>query len=129
MTLTIYTDACKKQRHIGLGWVIKQDNETLVTGNEYLRGNFTSMEAESLAIIRGMRSAMEYEAEFITFYTDCLPLVNHISDDNPVSNGQYLRTIERYSEELPEHVFFWISREHNETADREAHVAVDEGMA
>lgn len=127
--MVIYADACKKDRHIGLGWCIEQDGETIVTGHEHLRGSYTSMEAECMALIRAMRSALKYDDEFITFYTDCLPLVNHVSDKNPIANGQYIDTVERYAERLPDHVLFWISRDYNKEADREAHVAVDEAMA
>lgn len=128
--MTVHTDACKKDRHIGLGWHIEENGETVVTGREYLKGSFTSMEAECMALIRAMRSVLRYASEHITFYTDCLPLVDHLDNENSISDdGGFIETVERYEKYLPPHMLMWTPRENNEVADREAHVAVDEALA
>lgn len=127
--MAIYTDACKKDTHIGLGWVVEQNGEKVVSGREYVNGKYTSMEAEAMALIRAMRSALRYKSEYITFYTDCLPLVDHLDENSAISDGSFVETVKRYKKHLPPHMLMWTPREDNEDADREAHVAIDEAIA
>jgi ribonuclease HI len=126
--MVVYSDACKKDRHIGLGWQIERDGDTIVTGNEYLKGDFTSVGAEFMALIRAMRSALRYKEDYITFYTDCLPVVTHIDNDNPIKDGRYLQCIDAYDRKLDNYMIMWTPRDNNDVADREAHVAIDEAL-
>lgn len=131
--IVVHSDACKRPGTdgIGLGWVIKQwkpgeTPEVVSTGNEFIEGKFTSVEAEFMALIRASRAALRYTKEFVLFYSDCLPVVDKIDMEQPLADdGRFLRTWDIYMSKFPDSKLLWISREHNGVADGEAHAAID----
>lgn len=79
--IVIYVDAARDDQIAGLGYVIR--GEVSLSGQKYLTGHYTSMEAELHALLEAVRLAsIESEhREYCEVYTDCKPLRTKICDD------------------------------------------------
>jgi ribonuclease HI len=76
--ITIYVDAARDDQIAGLGYVVR--GEVSLSGQKYLEGHYTSMEAELHALLEAVRLAsLESEhREYCEVYTDCKPLRDKI---------------------------------------------------
>lgn len=79
--IVIYVDAARDDQIAGLGYVIR--GEVSLSGQKYLTGHYTSMEAELHALLEAVRLAsIESEhREYCEVYTDCKPLRGKICGD------------------------------------------------
>jgi len=118
----------------GIGWEIMEketvnspESETIATGNDVIDGDVTSMQAEFLALMRGLKEALRIgEREWIELHTDCQPLVGKIKNHIPMTEtGHYIDAFHSLLEHVERWDVSWVSREHNQVADREAHVGLD----
>ena len=132
--IIVKTDASvENSGNVGIGWEIEVAGLTdgylqtgRITGHDTLDGSYTSMEAEMVALVRGFKEALRLgEREVIKLVTDCQPLVKKIKNHSPVFDGSYVETVHFLSEVIDYWDLKWVSRKHNEAADRQAHVALD----
>jgi len=132
--IIVKTDASvQNSAGVGIGWEIDVTGLTdgylqtgVVTGHDTIEGTYTSMEAEMVALVRGFKEALRLgEREVIKAFTDCQPLVQKIKNHTPVLDGSYVKTVHFLSEIIDYWDVKWVSREQNEVADRQAHVALD----
>jgi len=133
--MVVYTDASVKcHGEAGIGWeIIEKESinspadETLATGHDTLTSDVTSMQAEFLALMRGLKEALRLgERQRIELCTDCQPLVGKILNHIPLTDqGHYIESFHRLLDHVEEWDVTWISREKNTVADREAHVGLD----
>jgi len=132
--IIVKTDASVQSNStVGIGWEIEITGLTdgylqtgKITGHDTLSGKYTSMEAEMVALVRGFKEALRLgERESIKMFTDCQPLVQKIRNHTPVLDGSYVETVHFFSQIVDHWDVKWLSREQNEVADRQAHVALD----
>jgi len=132
--IIVKTDASvQNDGRVGIGWEIEITGLTegylqanTITGNDYLEGQYTSMEGELFALMRGFKEAMRLgERDVIKLFTDCQPLVKKIKNHIPVVDGSYIETIHKLSEHVDHWDVKWVAREQNTVADRQAHVGLD----
>lgn len=117
--LLIHTDASLSGNVVGIGYTIRA-NQTTHENATYVEGDYTSMEAEFMALKTAAQVAVEYfdSDEHIFFYTDCKALAEKIEDpcEDWADRAEELRSIL-----APEWTLKWIPRERNNKADSLAH--------
>jgi ribonuclease HI len=133
--MVVYTDASVQNcGDAGIGWEIVEKesvnspaDETLATGHDVLTADVTSMQAEFLALMRGLKEALRLgERERVELYTDCQPLVGKITNHIPLTEtGHYIDAFHSLLDHVENWDVSWVSREKNTVADREAHVGLD----
>lgn len=133
--IVVYTDASVQNcGDAGIGWEIVEKEtinspaeETLATGHDILTSDVTSMQAEFLALMRGLKEALRLgERKRIELHTDCQPLVGKIKNHIPLTdNGHYIKAFHALLDHVEEWDVSWVSRDNNEVADRQAHVGLD----
>lgn len=133
--IVVYTDASVQScGDAGIGWeIVEKDskgspiNQTLATGNDVLETDVTSMQAEFLALMRGLKEALRLgERGRIELHTDCQPLVGKIKNHVPLTDdGHYIEAFHALLDHVEEWDVSWVSRDKNTVADREAHVGLD----
>lgn len=125
--MQIYTDAARDESISGLGWAIYLDDET-ISGNRYLTGNFTSMEAEYYALLDGLRFARRESLESVDVRLDCKPLVQkmRVPDDDKLWYDRR-QGCHRLLNKFDRWTMVWVPRSSNELANRLAYEALEEG--
>lgn len=132
--IIVKTDASVQDSHnAGIGWEIEIAGinngylqNGIITGHDVLDGEYTSMEAEFLALFRGLKEALRLgERDTIKLFTDCQPVVEKVKNHVPILDGSYVSTFHWLLERVDYWDVQWCSRDRNRTADREAHVALD----
>lgn len=133
--LIVNTDASvKSNAGTGIGWHIQtwgDDEDTLLKtkekGFDSLTGQYTTMEAELLALIRGVKEAIQMEgSNHIRLRSDCKPLVEKVKNNRPLCDGQYMEALQKLLERVDKFDLQWVSREKNSCADRQAVVGRDQ---
>lgn len=132
--LILHTDASvKSDVGVGIGWHIQtwgDDKHSLLKtvdkGHDYLLDQYTSEEAELMAIARGIKEALRHgERTTLRIRSDCRPLVKKINTREPVRDGKYIDALYELLAYVDEWEIRWVSRTKNQCADRQAHVALD----
>lgn len=133
--MIVWTDGSVKDHcGVGIGWHIQtwantQDEllETVDKGYDYLSDNYTSEEAELLAMTRGVKEALSYgERRYLRVRSDCKPLVKKVNKCEYIhDDGRYMTALHRLLDNVGEWRVKWIKRDENSVADRQAHVGLD----
>ena len=113
--MEVFTDASRYDTVIGIGYVVRLDTKT-VEGNRSVEGEFTSMDAEMLAILEGLRIASQHSREHITLYTDCDPVVEKLA--HPTDWEEYTASFEWVAGKFESCEVENIPRSMNTQADR-----------
>lgn len=128
--MLIFTDASCGEDVVGLGYVVKYDGEQY-EGATYLEGDYTSMEAEYLALKEAIKATewMRENDRNLDLYTDCDPLVGKMEQKNGCKEWN-----ERYEEfhELASDYNWtlrWIPRKRNGDADELASLGLRKGRS
>lgn len=131
----VYSDASVKSHHgAGIGWHIQtwatdQDNilETIETGRDFLSDQYTSEEAELLALTRAVKEALRLDgSEYLRLRIDCKPLVEKVQNRESIKDGKYIDSLYRLLDRAEEWSIKWVSRDQNTCADRQAVTARDQ---
>lgn len=121
--MLIHTDASLSDNIVGIGYTIRVNQETHENAT-YVEGDYTSMEAEFMALKEAAKVASEYfdAKEHIFFYTDCKGLAEKL--ENP--DGKWGKRVKKLKSILKRNWSVkWIPRERNGKADRLAHTGRD----
>lgn len=126
--MRVYTDAARDGCIVATGWKIVLDDGTEETGKRYLDGQYTSMEAEYMALLDGLRYARRYDNGRIEVFVDCQPLLTkmRVPDENEDWYDRR-RGCHRLLNKFDEWSMEWIPRRHNGDADRMATLALEQG--
>lgn len=125
----VRVDAARDDYVTGIGYCV--EGNVSVTGRRYMHHNYTSMEAELLALLEGVRIAsLESENRSrCVAYTDAKPLVNKMLYSNPddeqwqAYRESFLWLIGKFDKSS----LYWCQRECNTDAHSLAQRALDEG--
>lgn len=114
--MIIHTDASCKGNVVGLGYVIRNNNQTHENAT-FEKGDYTSMDGEYMAIREAAKVVQQhFEAEMpVYFYTDCQAVANKLSDPQSAKwekRAHELSLIVEYEFQVK-----WIPRERNRKAD------------
>lgn len=127
--MKVYTDAARDDEVAGLGWEIVTNDGERIPDSRYLIGEYTSMEAEYIAILDGLRHARRYEGARVEVFSDCQPLIEKMRVPDGESQEWYDRRTgcHRLLNKFASWELEWTPRSRNETADRLAYEALEEG--
>lgn len=126
----IHTDGSHSHGAVGIGYVIRDGQETY-EGQASFEGNYTTMEAEFLALREAARDASDRvdPDEHLYFYTDCSGLVDKMEGPNECEEWDEKRQafLRALAEAAPATRWSvsWVPRERNRDADALAHAARD----
>lgn len=126
--MKVYTDAARDDDITGLGWTIIHDDYTN-TGNRYMVGNYTSMEAEYYALVEGIRLASFEGRDSIEVYSDCKPLIQKMRVPDGENEDWYTRRRGAHwlLNKFDSWTLNWVPRDNNESANRLAYEALETG--
>jgi ribonuclease HI len=122
-SLLIHTDASLSDNIVGIGYTIRVNQETHENAT-YVEGDYTSMEAEFLALKEAAKVVAEFfdAKEHVFFYTDCKGLAKKLEDPD----GKWAERVQKLKSILHrDWSVKWIPRERNNKADSLAHVGRD----
>lgn len=124
--MRVFTDAARDEEVVGLGWRVEH-NGTVTEDNTYLSGSYTSMDAEYIALLRGLREARGMD-DHISLFSDCDPLVEKMKSPNgdEIWLGRY-RLYQQLVDNFETHNIYWIPRSQNGDADDQAWLALERG--
>jgi ribonuclease HI len=133
--MEVYTDASVDTGVFGIGYVINHPNGQTVTGKNYVKGEYTSMQAEWYGVMEGihMSTHVDPRKRWIHVITDCKPLVKKIREPDDMYNDMwytYRKKTLRALLQFETWDLYWEERkhtEHNEQANRLAREALWEG--
>lgn len=113
---------------VGIGWKIISSDGEEIEGNRYLRGSYSSMEAEYIALIEGLRVAKQFDDDSIELLCDCRPLLKKMrSPDEDDDWRKRRRGCQRLLKKFKHHEIEWTPRSRNAEADRLAYEALEKG--
>lgn len=132
MNVSVHTDASQDDTVVGLAYVICNANDGRLHGKHFIRGEYTSMEAEAYAMLQGIAAVKERtDADAIDVYADCRPMIQKVSDASAdeVSEKWFdlQRTLTHSLEDFESYTLSWEKRDSsaaNEDADRYAKEAL-----
>jgi len=126
--MRVYTDAARDDSVAGMGWEI-HDGEQTSKDSRYLIGEYTSMHAEYLALLDGLRYANRINDGTVKVYVDCKPLVQKMRVPDPNSDDWFdrRRGCHRLLNKFDDWELNWTPRSSNESADRLAYEALERG--
>lgn len=119
---------------VGIGWHIQTWSDTqgrllktITKGYDYLSDNYTSEEAEMLALTRAVKEALEEgERDYLRIKSDCKPLVEKIKDGRTIKgSGAYMDSFFHLLDFVDEWEIQWVKRNKNSCADRQASTALE----
>lgn len=125
--MLIHTDASLSDNIVGIGYTIRVNQQTH-ENSTFVEGDYTSMEAEFMALKQAAEVVSEFfnEKEHIFFYTDCKGLAEKL--ENP--DGKWAERVEKIRSILHQNWSVkWIPRERNNKADRLAHTGRRRGSS
>jgi len=126
--LLIFTDASRGEEVIGIGYIIRINGEKY-TNSTYIEGNYTSMEAEYIAL----KTAVE-DSKFIRetdrrvdLYSDCDPLVRKMNKKN--GSEKWNKRHDEFQEVASDYNWnlHWVPRTNNRDADELASLGLRRG--
>lgn len=127
--IVIYVDAARDDDVSGLGYVIS--GEVSCSGQKYLTGHYTSMEAELHALLEAVRvaSVESDHREYCEVYTDCKPLTKkiHGSDEEREDWATYQSSARWLLDKFDSWEVNYTARSSNEEAHELARAALFEG--
>lgn len=126
--MRVYTDAARDDSVVGMGWEIRNEDDTF-KDSRFLVGEYTSMEAEFLALLDGLRYARRINDGKVHVYVDCKPLVQkmRVPDANSDDWFDRRRGCHRLLNKFEDWELKWTPRSSNENADRLAYEALERG--
>lgn len=129
--LIIYTDGGARGNPgpAGVGVVIYDENENLISQHGKFLGEMTNNQAEYEAVVYAIQEAKKIGAEEIDFYLDSELLVGQLSREFKIKNmelGKYFIKIWNAGQVFKRINYFHIPREQNKEADRLVNQAIDE---
>lgn len=114
----VYTDASRDENVVGIAFI-----SDVSEGSRYIVGEYTSMEAEFLAVNNALRRCTSEDELHI--HTDCQPLVRKIANGEEY-DGLY-ETFDWLARKYDAVAIEYVPREENRAADRKAKEAFWEG--
>lgn len=128
-TCVIYVDAARDDQVTGLGYTIT--GEVSIEGNKYMKGHYTSMEAEFHALVEAVRIAsIESDSRAkCEIHTDVKPLIHKMRtpDESSEEWREYRESFQWLIGKFDSYRLGWCGREHNTKAHELAREALDEG--
>lgn len=121
--MRVETDASRGDEVVGIGYVIR--STATYTGSAYYVGEYTSMEAEHLALVHGLSNALSESSGAVEVYVDCQPLVGKILGEEPLSANWSKRrdATHQLLDGFDYWSLKWIPRDENADANRLAQEA------
>jgi ribonuclease HI len=123
--MELYIDGARGDDAVGIGWCLALDDGTFIEGNDYIHGEFTSMDAEFFALRRGIEAATEHSNDSIFLYSDCQPLLEKMESSGDGKWADRSETCHDLLDSFDFYRFAWTPRAANERADRLATIALD----
>lgn len=126
--MRVYTDAARDDRIVATGWKIILSDGTEQKGNRFLNEQRTSMEAEYMALLDGLRFARRFDEARVEVFVDCQPLLTkmRVPDENKDWYDRR-RGCHRLLNKFDEWSMEWTPRKHNSDADEMASLALERG--
>lgn len=128
--MRVYSDASHDEDVIGIAYVLRDERlDVDESGRRYIEGEFTSMEAEYIALMTGVRMASHYTNEVLIALTDCRPLMYKLlqRDGNSDKWDQFFWQARAMLESFDEWQINHIERANNQEADALARAALHRG--
>lgn len=125
--MIIFSDASCGDDVIGVGYVIRADDRQYI-GSTYYEGEYTSMEAEYIALREAIETARWLHSdEYLNLYTDCDPLVHKLEAAN--GSDAWNRRRREFLAQMDgrEWGLSWVPRERNREANRLAREGLAKG--
>lgn len=133
-TLTLYTDGAARGNPgpAGAGWVIKNDQGSVLAESCHYLGELTNNQAEYRALLLALEEASKFGAETLQLFADSELMVKQIKGEYKVKN-EGLRSLFRQAvltlSKFRGYTIHYIPREKNSEADALANKAIDEHAA
>jgi ribonuclease HI len=128
-TCVIYVDAARDDSVTGIGYTIS--GEVNYEGKKYMKGHYTSMEAEFHALIEAVRiaSIKSDNREKCEIHTDVKPLIHKMRTPDETSKEwrEYRASFQWLISKFDSYRLGWCGRENNKSAHKLARAALDNG--
>jgi ribonuclease HI len=127
--MQVFTDAARDDNVAGMGWILVTTDGMEIENNRYMRGNYTSMEAEYFALLDGLRHAKRYDDDSVSVICDCKPLIQKMREPDAYDQDWYDRRqgCHRLLNKFDSWEMEWTDRSNNHDADRLAYEALEAG--
>lgn len=128
--MRVHTDASHDTNVIGIAYIIDDEVDDIhFEGKQYIIGEYTSMEAEYIAMMTGIHEASWHSGDTVTVLTDCEPLVDkmYFPDATNQKWFDYRQDCHRVLNTFDAWRMNDIPRHQNERADRLAKEALYTG--
>lgn len=126
--LLVFTDASCGEDVIGLGYIIRVNGQEY-KGSTYIEGDYTSMEAEYLALKEAVQAAewIRDTDSHLNLYTDCDPLARKMTQKNGCA--EWNKRYDEFHELASDWAWHinWIPRTRNREADELASLGLRKG--
>lgn len=125
----LYTDGASKGNPgpAGAGWVLENDQDSILVKESSFLGEATNNEAEYQALILGVKKALACEVEEIRIFMDSELVVRQLSGLYRVKNPRLsilFKQVKDLLSRFSSYVIIHIPRENNREADRMANEAI-----
>lgn len=129
-TISVLVDGCARGNpgHAGCGVLVKDGEERVLLKKGRYVGRTTNNVAEYMALIDGLREAVDLGAQEVTVFTDSELVVKQMTGAYKVKNTklkELYAEAQRLSRSFSSSRFVHIARENNRDADSLANGAVD----
>ena len=120
--MEVYTDASRRENVVGIGYVIQLDST--YDGSTSFEGEYSSMDAEILAILEGLRVASQTHRGHVTIHTDCNPAAHKLTSKQDGKWKEYQESFEWLVSKFESYELKTIDRAENTQADHRAREAL-----